>query len=36
MVMKLDTEVKEENVYPKLELKDVAFTMDPKSFVINT
>ena len=32
----MDTTVQDENVYPKLELKDVAFTMDSKSFVINT
>ena len=36
LIIKLDTEVESENVYPKLELKDVAFTMDQKSFVINT
>jgi hypothetical protein len=32
--MRLDTEVQEGNVYPKIELKDVAFTLDSKTFDI--
>jgi translation elongation factor EF-1beta len=34
MVLRLDTEVKDGYVYPKIELKDVAFTLNAKTFNI--
>ena len=33
--MRLETEVYEGYVYPKIELKDVAFTLNTKTFDIN-
>lgn len=35
MVMRLETEVEEGYVYPKIELKDVAFTLNSKTYQIS-
>lgn len=32
VVLRLETEVKDGNVYPKIEIKDVAFTLNPKTY----
>lgn len=34
MVFKLSTEEQDGNVYPKIEISDVAITIDPKTFLI--
>lgn len=35
IVMRLETEVQDGYVYPKIELKDAAFTLNSKTFNIN-
>jgi len=34
MIMRMDQEIKDGYVYPKIEIKDVAFTLNPKTFDI--